>query len=74
MKSLKLLQNRWKEITKKVSIVQAHFILAVFYFLFIVPIGLIMKFLGITERQKVSSLWIEKKVEPQSLINSKKQY
>jgi hypothetical protein len=57
--------KRWQTVTKRVANIQANVALFIIYFIFIVPLGIVLKLfipkllLGHRYKRKKKSLWLE---------------
>jgi len=68
--------DRWKKIARAVGVVQTRILMVIFYFIFVFPIGLIMRLRGDPLRLKprTGSNWTPHHQEPASLESARRQF
>lgn len=72
----KLVWDRWKLISQKIGLFQSRVILTIFYFTFILPIGIIFSIFKDVLNIKTlpNSTWIRKIKQTETLEEMRKQY
>jgi hypothetical protein len=71
----KELRRRWQEVAKRVGDFEARLILSVFYLLFVLPIGLVVRLfsdpLGL---KKTAARWIHRPSTPARIDDARRQF
>ena len=72
---LKELWQRWTKVAKKIGDLQARLMLSIFYFVFVLPIGLIARrFADPLGLKKNSAHWQSKPSAPSRLEDARRQF
>lgn len=76
MHYLKTIWDKWKVFSKWIATIQASLILTIFYFLFLLPLGIVFTFfqdrLGIKERTQ--STWKDKERQTSTIEELQQQF
>ena len=68
--------QRWKKIARAIGVVQTRLLLIVFYFLFVMPLGLIMRTTGdpLHLKPRKGSNWTPHRQDDASLDSARRQF
>ena len=75
MSKLKALWQGWQKVAKKIGDFQARLILTLFYFIFVIPIGLIARlFADPLALKKSSAHWDKRESAPARMEDARRQF
>jgi len=68
--------ERWKQIARAVGVVQTRLLMVVLYFIFVLPIGLVMRLSGdpLRLKNRTGSNWTPHRQEEASLETARRQF
>lgn len=75
MKVLKLVANRWKRLAAKIAAFQSKVILTIFYFTFLLPLGIVFRLFKdeLHLKEKPSTFWVKKLKQSETLEEMRNQ-